>query len=390
MHDLAIIGSGVMGTFHAFHAALTGKKVIVFEKDLHPMESSVRNFGQVVPSGFAPGRWHFYGRYATQLYKKFQLLSNIGIRNNGSVYIANTESELALLQELQTSFSTVDYPSVLLSKEETLAKYPDVRNDYALGSLFFPEEVSSESRMMIHALHRLISEKFQVSFEYMTSIFEIHDMHDSVLIHTHAGKKIPAKKAIVCNGRDFKFLFPEIFNQANIEVCKLNMMVTRPLPHIKLPGNILTGLTIRRYESFKNLPSFGKLNPEEVNPLAIEHGIHILFKQRVDGSIVIGDSHHYADVSKVDTLGFDYDVTVGDIIVEESKKILNLPDWTLGATWNGFYSQMKGDEEIFQHQVTSNIHIATAIGGKGMTASAGFSKEHIEKIFNASVPLFQT
>jgi hypothetical protein len=51
---------------------------------------------------------------------------------------------------------------------------------------------------------------------------------------------------------------------------------------------------------------------------------------------------------------------------------------------------MKGDEEIFQHQVTSNIHIATAIGGKGMTASAGFSKEHIEKIFNASVPLFQT
>ena len=85
MVDLAIIGSGVMGTFHAYHAALAGKKVVVFEKDLQPMESSVRNFGRVVPSGFAPGRWHQYGRYATALYQSLQAKYDIGIRNLGSV-----------------------------------------------------------------------------------------------------------------------------------------------------------------------------------------------------------------------------------------------------------------------------------------------------------------
>ena len=58
MVDIAIIGSGVLGTFHAYHAALGGKSVALLEKDLQPMESSVRNFGQVVPSGFAPGKWH--------------------------------------------------------------------------------------------------------------------------------------------------------------------------------------------------------------------------------------------------------------------------------------------------------------------------------------------
>jgi hypothetical protein len=45
------------------------------------------------------------------------------------------------------------------------------------------------------------------------------------------------------------------------------------------------------------------------------------------------------------------------------------------------YSQCK-TKDIFEHIIDNNIHIITGIGGKGMTASAGFSKENINKIFN--------
>jgi FAD dependent oxidoreductase TIGR03364 len=380
-YDLAIVGGGVLGTFHAYHAALLGLKVIVLEKDLFPMEASVRNFGQVVPSGFSVGRWHHYGRYSTQLYKSFQEKFDIGIRNNGSTYIASSEDEMQLLLELQANFKLADYDSNLLSKEELWAKYPAVDSNYAVGALSFPQEVSAESRTMIHNLHAFLRETTSIEFSYATPVIGIEDKESEVELQTSNQSKILATKAIICNGKDFRLLYPDLFSQSEIEVVKLGMMVTKPMPEIKLPGNILTGLTIRRYESFKALEGYKNLKWENVNQDAINNGIHILFKQRIDGSIVIGDSHQYADAAKNEELGFDVDMSVNQIILDESKKILNLPNWDIQHYWNGFYSQMKGNEEIFDRHISNNIKVVTAIGGKGMTASAGFSKESIDNFF---------
>ncbi|MFN3589624.1 MAG: FAD-dependent oxidoreductase, partial [Spirosomataceae bacterium] len=54
--DLAIVGGGVLGAFHAYHALLKGLSVVLFEKDIYPQGSTIQNFGQVVPSGLA-GKW---------------------------------------------------------------------------------------------------------------------------------------------------------------------------------------------------------------------------------------------------------------------------------------------------------------------------------------------
>lgn len=380
-YDLAVIGSGVMGTFHAYHAALHGLKVVVFEKEIRPMEATVRNFGQVVPSGFPPGRWHYYGRYSTQLYKEVQAKTDIGIRNNGSVYIASNEGEMQLIEELHESFSSVDYPSQMLTKEQVLERWPAVRPDYVKGAVLFEQEVSAESRRMIHQLQAYLAQEFGIDFRYSTPVCGLDDRTEGVQIEDTHGKTTIAEQVVVANGRDFKLLYPELFANSNIEVTKLAMMATKPLPEVDLKGNILTGLTIRRYESFSELPSFSKLDPSEVNQEAVANGIHILFKQRTDGAIVIGDSHHYADAAKADDLGFDIDMDVNRIILEEAKKIIDLPSWEIKDYWNGVYAQMKGGEEIYENSISDRIHISTAIGGKGMTASAGYSKERIEKIF---------
>lgn len=377
-YDLAIIGGGVLGTFHAYHAYLRGLKVIVLEKDLFPMEATVRNFGQIVPSGFSVGRWHHYGRYSTALYKSFQQKFDIGIRNNGSTYIASSLDELELLHELQANFRDADYDSVMMSKEQILTKYPCVDSNYALGALEFPQEVSADPRTMIHMIHAFCKETTDIEFKFATPIIAIEDNDFEVELHTSNREKIKAARAIICSGRDFRLLFPDVFSNSAIEVCKLGMMVTVPMPEVKLPGNILTGLTIRRYESFKALKGYANLKWDNVNQEALKNGIHILFKQRIDGSIVIGDSHHYAEAAKQEDLGFDIDMMVNKIILDESKKILKLENWDIQYYWNGYYTQMKGNEEIFDHHVSQNIKIVTAIGGKGMTASAGFSKESID------------
>jgi len=187
---------------------------------------------------------------------------------------------------------------------------------------------------------------------------------------------------IICNGSEFKNLYPEHFNKSDLEVSKLQMMQTKPQKNYVLPGSILTGLSIRRYEAFYECPSFTTIKAKE-NPDALEKkwGIHILFKQAADGSIILGDSHQYADAKNKDDLGFDLDMDIDNFMIQEAKKIIDLPNYEIQNRWYGMYSQCK-TKDIFEHTIGNNIHIITGIGGKGMTGSAGFSKENINKIFN--------
>ena len=72
---------------------------------------------------------------------------------------------------------------------------------------------------------------------------------------------------------------------------------------------------------------------------------------------------------------------IDNFMIAEAKKIIDLPTYEIQNRWFGMYSQCK-TKDIFEHTIGKNIHIITGIGGKGMTGSAGFSKENIFKIFN--------
>jgi hypothetical protein len=83
------------------------------------------------------------------------------------------------------------------------------------------------------------------------------------------------------------------------------MLQTHLQENLVLLGSVLTGLTIRRYESFRECPSFGSLDASHLDSRLKDWGIHILFKQALDGSIILGDSHEYRDAKNADELGFD-------------------------------------------------------------------------------------
>ncbi|RYZ55549.1 MAG: FAD-dependent oxidoreductase, partial [Sphingobacteriales bacterium] len=86
--NVIIVGAGALGTFHAYQALKMGKKVLLLEKDKRAQEATVRNFGQVVPSGLPPeSEWHQYGRDATAIYKEIQEQTDISVRYNGSCYV---------------------------------------------------------------------------------------------------------------------------------------------------------------------------------------------------------------------------------------------------------------------------------------------------------------
>ncbi len=379
--DVIVIGGGVLGTFHAYHALLKGYKVCLVEKDQIPRGATTQNFGQVVPSGMGY-KWQKWGRESLQIYQEIQSKFDISIRQNGTVYLASDDDEERLLVELRSLNNDNGYPSKMLTKKECLRKYPGLRSSYVTAGLFFPQEVTVEPRIMIHRLQHYMVEVLNLVFKTHFLVVDCIKNGDGVEVISATNERLKAQKVIICNGADFKNLYPNLFWQSDLEVTKLQMMQTKPQKRFELKGSILTGWSIRRYEAFKECPSYAEIKSRESGDSPQKRwGVHILFKQAVDGSVIIGDSHEYADAMNVDDLGFDINMDIDNFILNEAQKVFDLPTYEIHKKWYGLYAQCK-TQDVFQKTIDGDIHIVTGIGGKGMTGSAGFAKSNINTLFN--------
>ena len=379
--DLIVVGGGVLGTFHAYHALKKGLSVALLEKNKRPQGASVRNFGQVVPSGM-DAKWQRIGRDSLQIYKDLQAALDISVRQEGTIYIASNEEEMQLLEELEKINTINNYPSTLLDKAACLDKYPGLKSSYCKGGLFFPEEITVNPRVAVLRILSFLEDQYALSYFPQTPVVDVYRNGMGCIVVDSQKQSYQAEQVIVCSGSDFKFLFPELYLDSDLEVVKLNMLQTVPQKKQRIPGSVLTGLTIRRYESFRECPSYAAIKSKEsTTSFAKQFGIHILFKQAVDGSMIIGDSHEYASVRDADDLGFDMNNEINRYIMSASMKIFDLEDWSIEQAWNGFYCQSTSSD-IFQQTIDDHIHIITGIGGKGMTGSPGFAKKTINELFN--------
>ena len=374
-YDLIVVGAGVLGTFHAYHAAASGLRVLLLEKDYYPVGATVRNFGQIVPSGLA-GQWFEYGRRSLEIYQQIQQKTDLTVRQNGSLYIASDTDEWTLAHELYDRYQAIGYPSELLTKEQCLAKYPSLQSVYVQGGLFFPQELSVEPEQMVHRLIAYVQQR-GVDYRPGSVVIGVDANGGGATVTLSNQARIQAGRVLICSGHEVRLLFPEVMENAGLVVSKLQMLLVKPVPGLSLPGNILTGLTIRRYEAFQECPSFAAISqrtPDRFTELK-RWGIHILFKQALDGSIIVGDSHEYAEATQAENLGYHTQEYINDLMLAEAQRIVTFP-LTITKTWAGFYSQTK--DEIFERTINERIRIVTGIGGKGMSSGAGYAEAHVQ------------
>lgn len=380
MYDLAVVGAGALGAFHAFHALQAGLKVALIEKDSRPNGATVRNFGQVVPSGM-DGKWQAIGRRSLEIYKELQSQTDLTIRENGSVYLASDEEELQLIEEYGAICEAESYPFQILDADDCLKRWPGLRSDYVKAGMFFPGELTVEAREMIHRLIDFMVGRFGLQYIPSTLIREIEEPGDYCKLVSAAGKSIQAKQTIICCGHNVSQLFPDFFRSSDLQLVRLQMMQLGNQEGLKVDGNILTGRTIRRYEGFRQCASYRKIVDAMPDDFAKHWGIHILFKQSPSGEMILGDSHEYVDVANGEHFSFDSYPDVDDFLLTEAKEIFDLPNWQVTHRWQGVYSQCK-KRDILNEFITDRIRVITGIGGKGMTGSAAYAEQQIEQIFD--------
>lgn len=380
-YDIIIVGGGILGVSHAYHCLNANLKVALVERNPYPMDASVRNFGQIVPSGFL-GTWQDYARRSLVHYNDLQAKTELTVQTEGSLYVASNEEEEILITELYHINQQNNYPCELWNKALCLQTQPHLNQQYVQRGLFFPKEMKVDPRKLTRKLINYLHETTDLDYYPHTPVNSILD-NGSIEVSSQTGLRLKADKVFLCCGTEFELLYPVLFRNSDIQKVKIQMLETVPQYKTKIKGSLLTGWTIRRYESFQKCPSYSRISAlESPDDYHKKHGVHILFKQSADGSIIVGDSHHYQDISDGCQMDERTDAILNQFMIDEASKIVHFDTAAIRRTWQGYYSQVPDEKNIFNQTIGSNIHIVTAIGGKGMSASLGYAEAHVSHCLN--------
>lgn len=375
--DLIVVGAGVLGTFHAYFAAKRGLSVLLLERNEMPSDASRRNFGMVkrtvVPT---TGEWIAHAHATADIYRQIQCEIDISIQEDGSLYLASTEPERAVLVEFAQRYSAT-YGCELLDARQARERYPFIRAEYCAEALFFPQDLTVEPRTLLKRLIPHIVQTERIVYVPRTTIVSVEADGHTCNVRSARGERFSADRVVICSGAEYRTLFPALFRSSGLRICKLQMMRTVSLPPV-LPHSILSGLSIARYPAFADCPSYANLGRSNNGELE-EYGIHLLLKQASDGSVIIGDSHEYRDIFEAHCLEERTNPAINEAILRYARGMVRLPSWAIAELWNGYYLQHP-DKLIYTETIDERIHIVTGIAGKGMSTGAGFARASVGRL----------
>ena len=249
VYDLIVVGAGVVGTFHAYFAALSGARVLLVERDPAPNEATVRNFGMVATTTIAtPGKWDKYARATSEIYRRLEaeIGEDLTLRKQGSLYLVETEPEDQVIREFAELSPRIGKKAWYLDREDVLKEYPFAQPDYVRGGLLLPDDMSVDPRRFIHILLRHFTKTGLFDYRPHTCIVKVASAADHCELTDAQGHTWHADKTVICCGTEYRILFPDLFRDSPLKISKLQMLLSVPQPKLRLPHNLLSGLTLRR------------------------------------------------------------------------------------------------------------------------------------------------
>jgi D-hydroxyproline dehydrogenase subunit beta len=357
--DLAIVGAGIVGLSCALAAARRRLKVLVIERDACARGASVRNFGLITVTGQErDGIWP-RARRSREVWKEVAERAGIAIVNQGLWMAARRPESSALLE----AFLRTDMAEgcQLLSPSQAQQRCPELRTPGLESVLWSPHELRVESRDALPKLADWLAREYGVEFRWQTAVHAVEPPR----VETSRGTVLAAA-TIVCPGDDLATLFPERLAAAQVGGCILQMLRLQS-PGFALPGTVMSDLSLLRYGGFSSLPAAGALRRR----LEIEQGeylgkgIHLIVAQSSDGSLVVGDSHHYAP----DAVPFA-DEAVYDLILEEYRAVMGAPPPAVRERWTGSYATAQNRAVLID---TPLPKVRLVVVTSGIGASTGFA-----------------
>ena len=147
-------------------------------------------------------------------------------------------------------------------------------------------------------------------------------------------------------------------------------------PGFALPGTVMSDLSLVRYGGFASLPEAGALRmcleAEQGEHLAA-FSIHLIIAQGLDGSLVVGDSHH-------DGAGPFADERIYGSLLDEYRAVIGGPPPPVRERWMGTYAVAK-DRVVLIDAPSPRVRLVLVTSGIGASTGFAIGEEVIVDLF---------
>lgn len=371
--DLAVVGAGIVGLATALAAARRGLRVVVIDRDAQANGASVRNFGFITVTGQQRGTMWARARRTRDVWHEVADAAGIAIVHTGLWMAVRRPESVAVLE----AFIATDMAAGcrLLSPAEARRRCPQLRAPRLAAVLESTMELRVESSEAIPRLAAWLASRYGVAFMRNTSVRAI----EVPSIHTSRGT-VQAARVAVCPGDDFTGLYSERIGAYALTRCKLQML-RLAAPGFSLPGALMSDLGLGRYLGYAELaaaePLKARLAVEQADHL--RHGIHLIVVQSADGSLVVGDSHHYA--ATPDPFSQQ---EVDALILDEFRSALGIEPPPTIERWIGTYASAS-DRPIVIDQPEPAVRIAIVTCGAGASTGFAIGEELVTSLLDTGV-----
>ena len=369
-YDLAVVGAGVCGLAHALAAARRGKRVVVIDRDAQANGASIRNFGFVTVTGQQAGECWRRAMRSLEVWIEVAGAAKIPILQRGLLMVARRPEARALIEAfLETDMGA----ECRLIEPSKLASFgAGLRTDEFAGALHSPHEARLESREAIPQLAAWLAERFGVTFLRETAVRAASPPK----LETSRGP-VEAEAIVVCPGDDFTALHADRLARYGLTRCKLHMMRVRPERFDERLPPVMSDLGMIRYLGYAELPAAQALRVrlEAEQRDHIDAGVHLIAVRSADGTLVVGDSHHYAVTP--DPFA---PAAVDDLIFDEYAHIFAGARPQVIERWTGTYASAS-DRLMLVDRPCEGLRIVLITSGTGASTSFAIAEEVIAEVY---------
>lgn len=371
-YDLAVIGAGIVGLAHALAAARLGKRVVVIDRDAQANGASVRNFGFVTVTGQQAGSCWERAMRSRDIWAEVVVPAGIAVEHRGLCVAARRPEAVGVLE----AFAATDMgrDCRMLTTAGARERVPALRAGALAGALWSPHELRVESRVAIPKLAAWLEAAHGVTFLRSALVRGL----DLPCIETTRGT-VTAECAVVCAGHDFQTLFADRIAAYGLTTCKLHMMRIAPSDRgFRLGAAVMSDLGLVRYLGYAELAEAAALRARLAAEQAawLEHGIHLIAVHSADGSLVVGDSHHYGE-----TTDPFVPESVDRLILDELDAVLDLPDRRVCERWIGVYASA-ADRLMLVDRPSQDVRIVIVTSGTGASTAFAIAEEVVADLFS--------
>ena len=365
---IAIVGAGIIGLAHAVAALDAGYRVTVLEQDAAAVTASMRNFGHVCAS-VQYGELGELAAESLPIWLSLAERAGVTARRSGTLAIARSESEQAVLEELLAERAPAD-ARLLTGGDAAAALRLDSGSTAARAvraGLLLANDVTADPRTTVARIAAWVDGHERGEVRFSTTVHAVH----TGLVETSRGR-IEADHIIVATGHLLGRLFPEIAAAAGLRECALQMARVRPPHQMGLGPAILTGTSMLRYGRFAG-PAADALREElfAQRPEFAEIAANVMFTQQADGTLLVGDSHATHDAAPP-----FLDECWSQILLDEVASLLGTPRLEVLERWQGVYATSElGD--VCEETPMPGVSIVTLTTGVGMTVGLGLGARTI-------------